>query len=158
MTFTYSVTAHSQANPDAVYSAPVRAGTWPLWSPIDAVEVTAGSPDDAQRPGDTRVFRTGRAVSHERILELAKDRRFVYENIDGPFRFYRGVVELAPPYEGGTNIVWSAEFAPKLPLTGPLWRSYLTRYMQRMVQGLARYAEDAANQASGSPRSRPPTA
>jgi len=29
---------------------------------------------------------------------------------------------------------------------------------QRMLQGLARYAEDAANHASGSSRSRPPTA
>ncbi|MEW2470948.1 SRPBCC family protein [Streptomyces sp. NPDC046994] len=157
MTFTYSVTAHSQANPDVVYSALVRAGTWPLWSPIDAVEVAAGNPGDAQQAGDTRIFRTGRAVSHERIVELAKDKRFVYENVDGPFRYYRGAVELAQPCEGGTDIVWSAEFAPRLPLTGPLWRWYLTRYMQRMVQGLARHAEDAGNQTADSPRSRPLT-
>ncbi|MDT0466649.1 SRPBCC family protein [Streptomyces gibsoniae] len=141
MTFTYSVTARSRANPDAVYAALVRAGTWPLWSPIDAVEVEVGDPGDPQRAGDTRVFRTGRAVSHERIVELITDRRFVYENVNGPFRFYRGSVELAQRREGGTDIVWSAQFAPKLPLSGPFWRWYLTRFMRRMVEGLASHAE-----------------
>ncbi|MER6144607.1 SRPBCC family protein [Streptomyces sparsogenes] len=143
MTFTYSVTAHSRANPEVVYSALVRAGTWPSWSPIDAAEVEVGDPGDPQQAGDTRIFRTGRAVSHERIVELVTDRRFVYENVNGPFRFYRGSVELAQPREGGTDIVWSARFAPKLPLSGPLWRWYLTRFMRRMVEGLARYAEDS---------------
>ncbi|MEU9795546.1 SRPBCC family protein [Streptomyces sparsogenes] len=143
MTFTYSVTAHSRANPEVVYSALVRAGTWPLWSRIGAAEVEAGDPGDPQQVGDIRIFRTGRAVSHERIVELVTDRRFVYENVNGPFRFYRGAVELAPSREGGTDIVWSAQFVPTLPFSGSFWRWYLTRFMQRMAEGLARYAEDS---------------
>ncbi|MEU0565068.1 SRPBCC family protein [Nonomuraea sp. NPDC005983] len=143
MTYTYTVTAHSQANPDVVFSALIRAGTWPLWSRIDVAEVEVGDPGDPQRVGDTRVFRTGGAVSHERIVELINDRRFVYENLNGPFLFYQGAVELAQPRDGGTDIVWSARFAPKLPLSGPFWRWYLTRFMQRMVDGLARHAEDS---------------
>ncbi|SDJ43430.1 Polyketide cyclase / dehydrase and lipid transport [Nonomuraea jiangxiensis] len=145
MTSTYTVTAHSQADPDVVFSVLVRAGTWPLWSPIDAAEVETGDPDDPQRAGDTRVFRTGRAVSRERIVELIAGRRFVYENVNGPFRYYQGTVDLARPREGGTDIVWSARFTPKVPLTGPFWRWYLTRFMRRMADGLAKHAEKSGN-------------
>jgi hypothetical protein len=138
----YSVRARSRANPDAVFSTLVRAGTWPAWSPIDSVEVDHGDPDSAQGPGDVRSFRTGRVVSRERIVELAEDRRFVYENLSGPFRDYRGTIDLEQLPEGGTAIAWSAHFTPKLPLSGWFWRWYLTRYMQRMADGLAKFAEN----------------
>ncbi|AUA15270.1 SRPBCC family protein [Streptomyces sp. SID8361] len=141
MAYTYTVTAHSHADPDAVFSILLRPGSWPLWSRIDAAEAEVGDPGDPQRAGDIRIFRTGRAVSHERIVELITDKRFAYENVNGPFRFYRGAVELTRSHGGGTDIVWSAHFAPKLPLSGPFWRWYLTRFMQGMADGLARHAE-----------------
>ncbi|MCO5996357.1 SRPBCC family protein [Actinoallomurus rhizosphaericola] len=143
MPYSYSVTSHSPANPDIVFAALVRAATWPSWSPIDAAEIEGGGdPAGRQRVGDTRIFRTGRAVSRERIVELVADRRFGYENVSGPFRSYRGTVELAAAPQGGTDITWSATFEPKLRLSGPFWRWYLTRFMQRMVDGLASYADD----------------
>ncbi|MBO8198480.1 SRPBCC family protein [Streptomyces smyrnaeus] len=146
MPYNYAVTAHSRANPETVFTALVRAATWPSWSPIDAVEIEDGSdPGERQGVGDTRIFRTGRAVSRERIVELVPDRRFGYENVSGPFRSYRGTVELAEAPQGGTDITWSAGFEPKLPLSGPLWRWYLTRFMQRMVDGLATYAGETAD-------------
>ncbi|WP_433204047.1 SRPBCC family protein [Nocardia sp. CA-107356] len=143
MAYSYVVTAHSPAKPATVFTALTHAGTWPLWSPIDAAEIEGGGdPDAEQRVGDTRIFRTGRAISHERIVELVADRRFGYENASGPFRSYRGSVELAEAPRGGTDITWSATFDPKLPLSGPFWRWYLTRFMQRMADGLAAYATD----------------
>ncbi len=133
MPYSYGVTARSHAAPDAVFAALVHATTWPRWSPIDSAEVE----------GDTRIFRTGRSVSRERIVELVEDRRFVYDNVGGPFRSYRGTVDLAPAPGGGTHITWSATFEPKTPLSGGLWRWYLTRFMQRMADGLAAYASGA---------------
>ncbi|MFI5776711.1 SRPBCC family protein [Nocardia sp. NPDC051570] len=145
MFYSYVVTARSQAEPAAVFSALVRAGTWPSWSPIDSVELDGGDdPDAAQQVGAVRVFRTGRVVSRESIVELIEDRRFGYENRTRPFRSYRGTVELAETPEGGTDITWSATFEPKLALSGPLWQWYLTRFMQRMTEGLAAYADQPA--------------
>ncbi|WP_030380417.1 MULTISPECIES: SRPBCC family protein [unclassified Streptomyces] len=141
MSHSYKVTSHSRATPAAVFSLLVRGGTWPSWSPLDAAGLEGGgNPDEPQTVGDVRVFRTGRSVSREPIVELVADRRFVYENVSGPFRFYRGVVELAEAPQGGTDITWSATFAPKVPLTGRLLRRYLTGFMQRMADGLAEYA------------------
>lgn len=145
MPYSYSVTSHSPASPDVVFAALVHAATWPSWSPIDAAEIEGGGdPGARQEVGDTRIFRTGRAVSRERIVELVPDRRFGYENVGGPFRSYRGTVELAEGRQGGTDITWSAVFVPKPRLSGPFWRWYLTRFMQRMVDGLAAYAADSA--------------
>ncbi|MEV0266206.1 SRPBCC family protein [Streptomyces sp. NPDC050617] len=139
---TYSVTAHSPAKPAAVFGVLVDAATWPAWSAIDAVEAADGGvPEGPQQVGDVRVFRTGKAIAHERIVELVADRRFVYENESGPFRSYRGTVELAGTPQGGTDITWSAVFEPKPRFSGPFWRWYLTRFMQRMVNGLAAYAD-----------------
>ena len=141
MPHSYVVNSHSRANPGAVFSVLTRGITWPLWSPIDAVEIESdGDPQGPQQVGDTRVFRTGRAISREPIVELIADRRFAYENTGGPFRYYRGVVELTEAPQGGTDIAWSADFEPKLPLSGPFWRWYLTRFMQRMADGLAEFA------------------
>ncbi|MEV5707516.1 SRPBCC family protein [Actinoallomurus sp. NPDC052274] len=146
MPYTYAVTSHSPANPGAVFTVLVHGATWPSWSPIDAVQIEGGGdPEGPQQVGDTRVFRTGRAVSRERIVELVADRRFGYENVSGPFRSYQGTIELAETPQGGTDITWSAAFEPKLRLSGPFWRWYLTRFMQRMADGLADYAGAATH-------------
>ncbi|MEV4165131.1 SRPBCC family protein [Nonomuraea dietziae] len=141
MPYSYAVTARSQADPDAVFAALTHAATWPVWSPIGSADVEDGDPTGRQEVGDTRIFRTGRHVARERIVELITDRRFVYDNVGGPFRSYRGTVDLTPVPAGGTDITWSAAFEPKLPLSGGFWRWYLTRFMQRMADGLAAYAD-----------------
>ncbi|MFI6291391.1 SRPBCC family protein [Nonomuraea sp. NPDC050790] len=135
------MTAHSPAEPAAVYAALIRAGTWPLWSPIGEAQIEGGGdPGEPQKVGDTRIFRTGSHVARERVVALEEDRRFVYENLGGPFRAYRGTVDLAPSARGGTDITWSAVFVPKLPFSGPFWRRYLTKFMKGMAEGLAAYA------------------
>jgi Polyketide cyclase / dehydrase and lipid transport len=139
--YSYAVTAHSGAEPAAVFDALARGATWPSWSPIDAVEVAdGGDPLSRQQVGDTRIIRTGRIVNRERIVELVADRRFGYENPNGPFRTYQGLVELTRAPRGGTDITWSATFEPRLRWTGRFWEWYLTRFMRRMAQGLAEYA------------------
>jgi hypothetical protein len=136
--YTYTVSSGSKAGPSAVYALLVQSGSWPSWSPIDSVEIEGGGdPADRQQVGDIRVFRIGRVISRERITDLVPDQRFTYEIEGGPFRFYRGVVELEAAPEGGTDITWSASLEPKLPLSGPFWRWYLTRFLQRMADGLA---------------------
>jgi AraC-like DNA-binding protein len=50
-------------------------------------------------------------------------------------------VALAQAGDGGTDIGWSGEFAPRPAFSGPLWRSYLTRFVRGMADGLARHVE-----------------
>ncbi|OPC78148.1 MxaD family protein [Embleya scabrispora] len=146
MPYTYLVTSHSPASPDAVFAVLLRAATWPQWSPIDSAAVEGdGDPAAPQQVGDVRVFRTGRGAARERIVHLVADRHFRYTNEGGLFRSFRGTVDLIPAPAGGTDITWSAIFEPKLPLSGPFWRWYLTRFMQRMADGLAGYADSAEN-------------
>ncbi|MEV0275653.1 SRPBCC family protein [Streptomyces sp. NPDC050610] len=138
---TYAVTAQSPAKPFAVFGVLLHAAAWPTWSAIDAAEAEGGGVlEGPQQVGDVRVFRTGKAIARERVVELVADRRFVYENESGPFRSYRGTVELSQAPQGGTDIVWSAAFEPKARFSGPFWRWYLARFMQRMADGLAAYA------------------
>jgi hypothetical protein len=137
-----AVRSSSKAGPGAVYALLVRAVSWPAWTPIDSVEIEGGGdPSGLHRTGDVRIVRIGRVVSRERITALVPDVRFGYEIEGGPFRSYRGVVELAAAPQGGTDIAWSAAFEPKVPLSGPLWRWYLTRFLRRMAGGLAAAAD-----------------
>ncbi|TQM37996.1 SRPBCC family protein [Pseudonocardia cypriaca] len=141
MPYSFVVTAHSDAEPAAVFDALARGATWPSWSPIQAVEIAdGGDPQSRQQVGDTRLLRVGRTVNRERIVEMVDDRRFGYENPNPPFRTYRGLVELITAAQGGTDITWSATFEPKLRWTGPFWTWFLTRFMRRMANGLAEYA------------------
>lgn len=138
----YEVRARSGAEPHVLYALLLRAGTWPSWSPLDAAEVDGGGdPYAPAREGDVRIFRTGRVASREPVLELVPDRRFVYGNVGGLFRSYRAVVDLSAVPGGGTDLVWSATLEPKLPGTGWFWGWYLGRFVQRMADGLAAYAE-----------------
>lgn len=141
--YLYVVTAQSRARPAEVFEALVHAGTWPSWSPADSAEIEGGGdPAGLQRIGDTRILRTGRAVSRARVTALVADARLDYENVDAWFHSHLCRVELAEIELGGTHITWAGAFDPRLPLSGPLWRWHLRRSMQRMVDGLAAYSND----------------
>ncbi|MFG1605000.1 SRPBCC family protein [Actinoplanes sp. NPDC049265] len=141
MTHSYSVTAASAASPERVFDVLTHGATWPSWSPIDEFKPAGGGdPDGPQGVGAVRLFRTGRQVSREPIVELVPARRFVYVNESPPWRHYRGVVDLAPSAAGGTLITWSGTFTPLTRGTGWFWRLFLTAFMRRMANGLAAYA------------------
>ncbi|AEW99610.1 SRPBCC family protein [Streptantibioticus cattleyicolor] len=151
MSTAYHVTARSAADPHTVFAILLRGATWPSWSPIDAFSLDGPGPADGpQHVGDVREFRTGRNVSRERVDKLEPPSRFEYSIVgSGPLKDYRAVVELRPAASGqGTEIHWSATFRPQLAGTGWFWRSYLSRYMQRMVEGLAAYAAEHAGEFS----------
>ncbi len=109
--------------------------------PIDSIEVEgrpgASGPDAV---GAVRVVRTGKHVNREQITHLEPDRRFQYVLLDGFLLDYHGDVVLHPTPGGGTGIRWSATFRMSFPGAGWLMQLYLTRFMQRAVNGLASHA------------------
>ena len=156
----FNVSATTSASAPAVYLILMDASAVPRYTPIDSYE--PGAPEDgdvragpdapggspATGPvGEVRVFRAGRRVTRERIVEVVQDRRMVYEMLSGQtgmFRGYRGQVDLQPQPDGGTLIRWGATWRSPLPGVGWLVARLMGRYFQRnMVQGLARYAEEA---------------
>jgi hypothetical protein len=87
------------------------------------------------------LIRTGRYVSREQIVELVPDQKFSYIVLGGMLRDYVGKVSLTALPKGGTEIRWCGVFRMPIPLAGWLMKLYLTRFMQRGVDKLARYAE-----------------
>lgn len=93
----YDVSAMSSASPSTVYELLLDGSSWPRWSPIDSYE--PGTPSgrfvQAGPVGQVRVFRTGRNVSREEIVEVVQDRRLVYAMLSdgsGLLRGYRGQI------------------------------------------------------------------
>ncbi len=103
------------ASPSEVYRL-LRAGaTWPEWSPIDSFELEREGPEGGESLGAIRAFHTGRAASHEEIVELVADRRFSYALVSGlPLRGYRADVDIEPPRRRDGD-----PLAQQLPRQGP---------------------------------------
>lgn len=111
-----------------------------MWSPIDAFALEREGREGGESLGARRIFHTGRATSHEEIVELRPDRRFSYALVSGlPLRGYRADVDLEP-HDGGTSIHWHSRFHAKVPGTGMIFRRFLGGFIQRCADGLAAYA------------------
>ena len=134
----YDVSATSAARPERVFELLLDGSTWPAWSAID--EFTAERSADGTE--EVRVFRTGSNVSRERVARIVPERRLDYEIVSGSRGLppgYRGRIDLAPA-AGGTRIRWRATWRSPFPGVGLLMQTYLSRFQQGMVDGLASFA------------------
>ncbi|MFC4909583.1 SRPBCC family protein [Actinomadura gamaensis] len=139
----YDVTVSTTAPPDVVWKLLLDAGTWPTWSPVDALvrERSLGlSSDGRDGVGTVRAYRTGRTVTTERLTELREERLFAYEGVHAAaLRNYRARIELHREPDGGTRIRWHGEYEASWPASWFLPR-YMRKFMARMAQGLASHA------------------
>jgi hypothetical protein len=132
--------ATTPASAEVVYELLRDGATWPQWSPIESFELEQAAEDEPEGVGAIRIFRTGRYVMHEEIVELVPQRRFSYALLSGlPVSGYRADVDLEPDGHG-TAIRWRSSFDPKLPGTGWLIRRRLSAITERFVRGLAAHA------------------
>lgn len=143
-----SARAWTAASRAEVYGLLRSGATWPVWSPLDSFELEAEGADGGESLGAIRIFRTGRATSHEEIVELQPDRRFSYALLAGlPLRGYRADIDLEAR-DGGTAIHWHSSFHAKVPGTGPIFRRLLGSFIQRCVDGLAAYASERSERST----------
>ncbi|HKA93857.1 MAG TPA: SRPBCC family protein [Acidimicrobiia bacterium] len=134
------VTAHSDAAPDAVFALLADGATWPRWSPIESFELEREGDPPPEGPGAIRVFRRGRTVGRDQLVDVAPAERFVYASLSGlPVRDYLAEVELTAVV-GGTEIRWQATFSPKMPGTGRLLERGLRRFLEQCARGAAAHA------------------
>lgn len=140
--------ATSTADPAMVYRVLRDGSTWPCFSPLGSYElVEPGRGAESGQPaelGEIRYFHTGRYHVREQIVEMVENRRLSYVLLAGlALRDYRADIDLEP-VEGGTAIRWHSSFDPKIVGTGWLYRLQLGGLIRKLVNGLARRAEETA--------------
>jgi hypothetical protein len=136
--------ATTTADPATVYALLRDGAGWPAWSPIDSFELERPGADEPEGIGAVRIFRGGRVIGRDTIVELVPDRRFSYTHTSNlPVRDYRADVELEPTGEG-TAIRWVSSFDPKVPGTGWLLRRGLDGFVSKLARGLADHATGVA--------------
>ena len=115
--------------------------SWPDWSPIDELVGYEPGKSGENGVGSIRTFRTGRAVTSERITEIVPDCRFAYEGVKNfVLKDYRAAIDLEPDRSGGTIIRWHATFRTRRGLNRLMCR-YMNRFQAGMVSGFCTAAE-----------------
>jgi Polyketide cyclase / dehydrase and lipid transport len=132
----------SSADPEAIYSLVKNSAAYPFWSMIDEFEMVRQGKDEPHGVGAQRIFRTGRNVMHEEVVELIPDRLTAYVLLSGfPMNEYRAETLLDPLEGGGTRITWRCSFYPTYLGTGWFWRLTMCYVLRRFVRDLARASE-----------------
>ncbi|GAA2276305.1 SRPBCC family protein [Glycomyces scopariae] len=143
----YRVNATTSAPLFTVWALLADGRSWPRWASVldELVEHRSSGlgPDGRDGVGAVRAFRSGRAVTGERLTELVPQQRMAYEDaFNLAMKDYRAVVELESTPEGGTRIDWHGTWNAK-PGIGWLTPLFLPRIMQRMADDLAAHAARA---------------
>ena len=135
--------ATSKADPARVYALLKDGSTWPQWTIFKSHEIERPGDEEPLGVGAIRVFRTSYSEAHEQIVELRPGRRLSYELRRGlPLADYHADVDLEPLADGGTRILWRAQFRPKQPGTGWFWKLVMSRTLRQVSRNLA---DGAAN-------------
>lgn len=132
----------SSADPETIFSLVKNSATYPFWSMIDEFKLVRPGTDEPHGVGSQRIFRTGRLVMHEEVVELLPGRLAAYTLLSGfPMNEYRAETILEP-VEGGTKITWRCSFYPKYWGSGWFWRLMMSCVFRRFVRDLARASEN----------------
>lgn len=137
----YAVEARSTAPVEEVWPLIGEAGRWKEWSFLDRSELLRPGASDAEGVGALRRFTSRGIGSTEEVVAFEPPHHLGYTIVKGfPVRHYRADVRLRP--EGsGTLITWSGTFDEKIPGSGRILESVLSRMMGRFATGAARYAD-----------------
>ena len=134
----------TSADAKAVYSLVKNSASYPFWSMIDEFEAVRPGKDEPYGVGSQRIFRTGRLVMHEEVVELAPNRLVAYVLLSGfPMNDYRAEILLDPLDGGGTRITWRCAFYPKYRGSGWFWRLTMSWVFRRFLRMLARVCENS---------------
>jgi uncharacterized protein YndB with AHSA1/START domain len=125
------------ALPERVWEVVSDHRGWVRWAGASEVVLRSEGDPAPNGLGAIRVMR-GRGVAvEEEIIGFDPPERMAYRIAGGlPVKDYRGEIRLEPSGTG-TLLVWTAEFSPRIPLTGPLLRYGLERLLARMASSLA---------------------
>ena len=107
-------------------------------SPGRGVDVSVEKPGAADGTGLHRIVKVGLVTAHEEITAVGPGHVIRYRMVKGaPARDYKGIVTLAEPPGGGTQVSWDVSFRAVVPGTG--WAlALLTKHtLNRVLDAVA---------------------
>ncbi|BAX93664.1 SRPBCC family protein [Mycobacterium shigaense] len=122
MTSEFRVERVTSAAPELIYSILAEAAAWKEWAPLVSYSelVRQGTPDPLGAGAVRRIGGLGFLRVDEEILESRPPHYHRYTAVRGiPVSNYLGEVHLDPA-EGGTRLVWTGSFEPRVPGSGRL--------------------------------------
>lgn len=134
--------AHSAAGREAVWALVADARGWSRWGDWESAVLEREGDPPPGGLGAVKALKRGRVVSREEVTAFDPPSRFGYRLLSGlPLRDYEAEITLADAPGGGTDITWRSQFAPRVPLTGALFRRALQKFTADAAGRLAREAE-----------------
>lgn len=111
------------------------------WGPWQQARLEREGAPPPNGVGAVRILRARPLTMREQVVTFEPPSRLDYVLHAGlPLRDYRASVTLTPSGEG-TTLRWRAEFEPKIPGTGWIYRWFLGRVFGDVVERAARGAE-----------------
>lgn len=131
------------APPHKVWQLLDDSSSWPSWTTIRSHECERLAGADGL--GEIRVFRNGRHVMREQIIERRPGVHLAYTVLAGlAVRDYRADIDLSHD-RLRTRVRWETTFQAKVPGTGWLYRRALLSATKSFVRGLAARATVSAS-------------
>jgi Polyketide cyclase / dehydrase and lipid transport len=127
MTSGFRVERLTPVAPEPIYNLLADAPAWKDWAPLVSYSelIRQGTPDPLGAGAIRRIGGLGFLRVDEEILEAQPPHYHCYTAVRGiPVSHYRGEVHL-DSIDGGTRLVWTGTFEPRIPGSGRLLATLL---------------------------------
>src|ERR1700754_3883420 len=96
-----------------------NAAAWPSWGPFSKARIERPGSNGPGSPGEIRWFHTPTTASREEVLPAEGDVVLRYRLLEGlPVEDYIAEVTIRQRTDGQQEVVWSARFSTRNPITG----------------------------------------
>ena len=142
--FSFQVTARSSADAASLFALEADGSRWSEWARPLVPTSTWERQGDPAPGGIGAIRRLGLrpVVVREETVAYEQDRRHAYVlRTPMPIKDYRAEFLLTPRADGGTDLVWQATFAERIPGSGPVFRVLFRGLITLLTRRLVRAAE-----------------
>jgi ligand-binding SRPBCC domain-containing protein len=145
---TISLSAHVKATPEQCFDLSRDVSVHTDSTGSGRERAVAGVTEGLLSLGDEVTFEARhlglRWRMTSKITEMDRPHRFVDEMQRGPFSWWRHVHTFTP-HDGGTLVVDKVDYAPPMwPLSLPVERLFLRRFMRRLLEKRNRFLRELA--------------
>jgi hypothetical protein len=141
--YSYVIERRGRASADKAFALIRDAEAWAKWAgpPITYSAWKEDASIDGSAVGRTRLVGNRRFPAAEEITIDEVPHTHGYRiPASWPVRDYTSIVNFSEDESGELTVRWSGQFTERIPGTGYLWRSFLTRLLGRFAERLIAHA------------------
>jgi hypothetical protein len=141
--YSYVIERRGRASADKAFALIRDAEAWAKWAgpPITYSAWKEDASIDGSAVGRTRLVGNRRFPAAEEItIDEAPHTHGYRIPATWPVRDYTSIVNFSEDESGELTVRWSGQFTERIPGTGYLWRSFLTRLLGRFAERLIAHA------------------